>query len=105
MSTQYPFVRTECGPPPAVLPAVLAIVGVINASVIDPTAAVSGIVAAGGAIIGTLAANVSVPTAAVAGTVGSASGVFLPGYLEYLGIFNQDYLVGQTRTQFLSQIL
>lgn len=105
MSTQYPFVRTECGPPPPVAAPVSAITGSLNALVIDPTMVCSGIVAAGGAIIGTVAASVTSPTAAVAGTVSGGSGIFVPGFLEYLGIFNQDYLVGQTRTQYLSQIL
>lgn len=104
MSTQYPFVRTECGPPPPPAPPVLAISGTISATLIDPTIAASGIVAAGGAIIGTIAASVTSPTDAIAGTVSGGS-VFLPGYLEYFGIFNQDYLTGQTRTQFAAQIL
>lgn len=105
MSTQYPFVRTECGPPPAALPPVLNIAGSVSALVAVPIAAASGIVAAGGAIIGTIAANVASPTAAATGTVSGGSGVFLPGYLEYFGIFNQDYLTGETRTQFASHFL
>jgi len=106
MSTLYPFVRTETGAPPPVQPATLTIVGNINAIAAPPTAACSGLVSAGGSsIVGTIAASVVSPTCAASGTVAGGGGQFLPGYLEAHGIFNQDYLVGQTRTQYLSQIL
>jgi hypothetical protein len=105
MSTLYPFVRTQSGPAPAVLPAVLNVIGSIAATLTSPTAIVSGIVASGGAIVGSFAASVVAPTAAFSGTVsGAAGGVFLPGYLEYFGIFNQDYLTGETRQQFVSHL-
>lgn len=78
-----PFIRTQSGPPPLASAAPAGVViGNWHSSVTSPTVAASGTVSAGG-----------------------GGGVFLPGYLEYLGWSGADYLTNATRKQFAANTL
>lgn len=79
-----------------------AVHATMAASVSSPVAAFVGTIT-GASIRATVAATVTSPTANCSGSIGSGS--FLPGYPEYFGWTNPDYVASITRRQFAANTL